>query len=487
MKICAACCEELTKESFSKKQWQMKQHQRRCKECIDANRVVQLKAPPKNDTAGGNQNSPPLCAADNEGVSCWICLEEGPDELEGPLVRDCSCRGESGFAHLSCIIQYAEQKSRSCVEESDNGIKMNNFMGPWERCPNCKQKYTNKIALDLANAFLTFTESNWPESNWPENEGIRLRALNMKLRALAEGSDQMKELKEIANKMLSMVRQFKMKHSSPSESILEIEACVHFQLGRFHLKEGTKESSKIAVKHYEICRDILKSIGHKQGVAAAEANLARAKAKCDGTRNDVGTEEEMEKHQQLYTQSLDQAGDEHPSTIILGINTATILHRAHHAIEAERLLSKIAIVSNRVHGPAHELTQQAELSLKHYKARYVVLKNERSWILFRALRYGHDGETIIANGPISIGVSSPGDVPEGKTITFATKDVIHMKGTPVVCHGLIKANYLNGKLGDIRQYDGKTDRYEVHFEDEGIKPCLVKPGNVSILFELSVE
>ena len=41
MKICAACSQELPKDKFSKKQWQLKQ-QRRCKECISANRAVQL-------------------------------------------------------------------------------------------------------------------------------------------------------------------------------------------------------------------------------------------------------------------------------------------------------------------------------------------------------------------------------------------------------------------------------------------------------------
>ena len=38
MKICAACSQELPKERFSKKQWQLKS-QRRCKECIAENRA----------------------------------------------------------------------------------------------------------------------------------------------------------------------------------------------------------------------------------------------------------------------------------------------------------------------------------------------------------------------------------------------------------------------------------------------------------------
>ena len=44
--------------------------------------------------------------------------EEADDEM--PLVRDCSCRGDSGFAHLSCLTTYAEQKSKRAGEEDMN-------------------------------------------------------------------------------------------------------------------------------------------------------------------------------------------------------------------------------------------------------------------------------------------------------------------------------------------------------------------------------
>ena len=49
MKLCAACSQELPRESFSKTQWQLKQHQRRCKECIAVNRDVKLGAPDEDE------------------------------------------------------------------------------------------------------------------------------------------------------------------------------------------------------------------------------------------------------------------------------------------------------------------------------------------------------------------------------------------------------------------------------------------------------
>jgi E3 ubiquitin-protein ligase DOA10 len=47
------------------------------------------------------------------GAACYFCLGEEADEEGKPLVRDCSCRGDSaGFAHFSCLTTYAEQKCK---------------------------------------------------------------------------------------------------------------------------------------------------------------------------------------------------------------------------------------------------------------------------------------------------------------------------------------------------------------------------------------
>ena len=29
-------------------------------------------------------------------AACWVCLDDGCDDEGNPLVRDCSCRGNSG-------------------------------------------------------------------------------------------------------------------------------------------------------------------------------------------------------------------------------------------------------------------------------------------------------------------------------------------------------------------------------------------------------
>ena len=71
-------------------------------------------------------------------ADCWICLESDANE-DGELPRrDCSCRGDAGFAHLSCLVTYARTKGADAFED----------------CPTCKQSYQNELALDLANTHL---------------------------------------------------------------------------------------------------------------------------------------------------------------------------------------------------------------------------------------------------------------------------------------------------------------------------------------------
>ena len=103
-----------------------------------------------------------MTMAFSDGASCYICLDEGPDKAGRPLVRDCSCRGDTaGFAHLSCIIEYAEQKSKQAADSDPE-----DFATPWGTCNNCKQPFQNQVSLDLSSAFVSFAEKAY---NFPGN------------------------------------------------------------------------------------------------------------------------------------------------------------------------------------------------------------------------------------------------------------------------------------------------------------------------------
>ena len=95
----------------------------------------------------------------NGDAACYFCLEEGGDEEGKPLLRNCSCRGDSGFAHLSCLVTYAEQKCKAVVVVTETFL--NEFSEPWETCNNCKQNFQGQLSIDLASAFVSFAEATF--------------------------------------------------------------------------------------------------------------------------------------------------------------------------------------------------------------------------------------------------------------------------------------------------------------------------------------
>ncbi len=155
MKICTACTLEHPKESFGGKQWQHKLHERRCKECIANNQVAQLIAP-----------------------SCFICLGvEADDDLECPW-GDCLCQGmDTGFIHLSCLIEYAQKKKQELDEVLDES-DFCDFIEPWEVCTNFKQYYQNTHAVDIANKCVSYVERERPNYRQRKVEALSCKLSN---------------------------------------------------------------------------------------------------------------------------------------------------------------------------------------------------------------------------------------------------------------------------------------------------------------------
>ena len=78
MKICAACSQELPRDKFSKKQWQLKQR-RRCKECIAGNREMKSEEEGPDDET----KSPPR--VDIEAASDEDLFKQPPPRDECPI------------------------------------------------------------------------------------------------------------------------------------------------------------------------------------------------------------------------------------------------------------------------------------------------------------------------------------------------------------------------------------------------------------------
>jgi hypothetical protein len=65
--------------------------------------------------------------------SCWVCCESEPQGLLHST--GCGCRGSTGLAHISCLVEAALHN-----------------MDSWTSCPMCKQDFTGECEIGLARA-----------------------------------------------------------------------------------------------------------------------------------------------------------------------------------------------------------------------------------------------------------------------------------------------------------------------------------------------
>jgi hypothetical protein len=441
--------------------------------------------------------------------SCYICLDEGPDEAGKPLVRDCSCRGDTaGFAHLSCIIEYAEQKSK---QEADSDLAA--FSRPWGKCNNCYQSFQNQVALDLSSAFISFVEEAYGFSGNGMWDKVKvMSALQCKIGRLflvlcpnspREDKGTLKvECEMLIKKLLSMVDQTKKDlkmsrwlHMPPTSDEYQyykllcgnFEAVGYRYLGMIVSFDTTEASYKRSIKYYQKARAIYNLLGLEDRAKLMDISIAMLKdrlAGCDGDGVNVAECEYTIKGARYdYEHNLKTFGSTSEATLRSGSKYVINLVQAHRGIEAERLIVKFAAISHRVHGVEHNCTMSLDKKVNTCKSRFVIVMPDDK--PFQALRYENDGEICVVTGPIK----QPRQEEDERIFHVASDLIVPNEGCPVICHGLTSASRLNGKLGEVRAHhnDRNGIRLEVYFETKSLKPSLVKPENLRIAFDLPRE
>ena len=296
-----------------------------------------------------------LASSEDDGLAvCYLCLDTGADE---PLRRDCACRGtDAGLIHLSCLTKYAAAKSKQALE-------MTEFVQPWETCPGCHQDYQNELGIDISTKFVSFVRRQYPDDTHKQVESLysKLRAFYSMLERLQPR--QKRELGVTANVLLSPIDRI-MKEISPPlpRHYFQMESDAYNVHGHIALDEGTKESARRAVVHFWTSLKVCEAIGDDDGIAAAKSNIAIAKSKYVGDRNN---EERLKVSQELYELRIARVGEESEYTIDAGKDYAVDLHTANRGGEARELLMKLLATSKQVFGPDHNITKEVESKLKH--------------------------------------------------------------------------------------------------------------------------
>jgi hypothetical protein len=192
---------------------------------------------------------------------------------------------------------------------------------------------------------------------------MQVESLHLKLRALGSMFErlqprQKREAGVTANVLLSLID--RMKGDAPlTMRYSQFEADAYNVHGRIALNEGTDDSARRAVAHFENQLEVNESMGYVEGIAIAKRNIALARSKYEGGNN----EEKLKASQELYVLRVAKLGEENEYTILAGKIYAIDLHKANCGDEARELLKKLLAMSKRVLGPRHNITKDVESEL----------------------------------------------------------------------------------------------------------------------------
>ncbi len=141
------------------------------------------------------------CAEDTAGQRCYICFGEG-DEDEG-LIRGCACRGDNGFAHVSCLARGAQ----AAVERDAYTA-----FARWATCGLCEQQYHGVVLCALGWAcWKTYVDR-------PEGDRARCLAMTLLGNGLGE-AENYEDAVSVQEAELSMMRRI----GAPENDILTVQ------------------------------------------------------------------------------------------------------------------------------------------------------------------------------------------------------------------------------------------------------------------------
>ena len=146
-KKCGRCSTRYCGPECQKQHWQEGGHDKLCKKIKKTGGAEQYNANTKYSEAVAAAVEE--CADDTKGQTCYICTQALHWKTKEGLVRGCSCRGTSGFAHVSCLAEQAKILVAE-AEENNLGLKAKNERWrQWYSCSLCEQKYHGVVRCAL--------------------------------------------------------------------------------------------------------------------------------------------------------------------------------------------------------------------------------------------------------------------------------------------------------------------------------------------------
>jgi hypothetical protein len=178
-------------------------------------------------------------------------------------------------------------------------------------------------------------------------------------------------------------------------------------------RDGDLEAIKKVITHFKKARSINNLAGmpdetkHIDMKISLATNLIRAVNNpeligSEPSITTVATSANVQTVRNAYKDSLKTNGINSENTIQMGALYVDMLFKQNCKIEAERLVTELAIVSRRLLCPEHNTTIITDVLLEKCKVCNVLfLPDAKVRVVFQALRYENDREICVVTGPIT--------------------------------------------------------------------------------------
>jgi len=147
-KQCSRCKTRYCGPACQEQHWKEGGHDKLCRKIRKAGGAEQYNA--NKNYAEAVAVAAEACAEDTKGQTCYICTQALHWKTKESLVRGCSCRGTSGFAHVSCLAEQAKILMDEAEENNLDNKVLNERWDRWRKCSLCEQGYHGVVKCALS-------------------------------------------------------------------------------------------------------------------------------------------------------------------------------------------------------------------------------------------------------------------------------------------------------------------------------------------------
>jgi tetratricopeptide (TPR) repeat protein len=370
-----------------------------------------------------------------DGGACIICLGTSLP----PILSGCACRGDSGLAHIACLVRAAAS------QQAQRGSDV------WRQCQTCKQLYTGATQTGLAEAWRSRVAGQAAENIERLEAECNLAVSLLHQGKAAEAEPMLRRLHEVMMRV----------HGAEHPHTLSVASNLAWSLS----DQGKYDDAE-RIEH-----EVLEA--RKRVLGAEHPSTLRSASNLALSLSDQGKHADAERiNREMHEVRRRVLGAEHPSTLTSANNLAASLADQGKHADAERIQREVHEEQKRVLGAEHPdtLASASNLALsladqgKYADAERMLYDALAS--LQRVLGPAHPNTLTIACSLEDVRKAICATPPTNAAAPAAAGAARPLPaGTRVLVQRLVAKPEHNGKRARVLSFDARTGRYAMALED----------------------